>query len=148
MKHTAILTRFFILSTVFFCLILTSCKKEEIPGPKGAPGDPGGGGNATISNSAIFTIATTHWKANADSSAWVYSISSSLVTQDIVDKGVVKAYVLRDESWWELPFTQGDLFTQFGFVVGKVNLEFVDIHGGLPLRPVTSQYRIVVLSGS
>ena len=147
MKHRATFVKLFIFITCF-CLFAISCKKEEIPGPKGEPGTPGGGGNASISKSDIFTITSTQWKANSDSSAWVVSITSTLITQSAVDNGAVKVFSLRNSAWWELPLTQGDLFTQFGFVVGAVNLEYVDIHGGLPEKPLTSQYRIVVLSES
>jgi hypothetical protein len=148
MKQQIILRKFFLLFVIFMSTLMITCKKEEIQGPKGEPGTPGGGGNASINNSSIFTIATTQWKAKSDSSGWVVSINSELITQAVAEKGAVKVYELLNDSWWELPFTQGDLFTQFGFVAGKVDLEFVDIHGGLPARPATTSYRLVVFSES
>lgn len=148
MKQKLISRIFFLLFVIFMSALVVSCKKEEIQGPKGEPGTPGGGGNATISNSSIFTIATTQWKAKADSSGWETSLTSDLITQAVAEKGAVKVYELVEDTWWELPFTQGDLFTQFGFVAGKVDLEFVDIHGGLPPRPETTSYRLVVFSES
>ena len=148
MRRTLFLKGCFVLGAVFFCFVSPSCKKEEIPGPKGEPGTPGGGGNAGINTSGVITIASSQWQANADSSAWVLSIPTTLITQNVVDKGAVKVYILKSAAWWELPLTQGDLFTQFGFEVGKVNLEFVDVHGELPDKPTTSEYRIVVLSES
>jgi|GEM_PF-3556441 len=128
--------------------LCTGCKKKEIQGPKGEPGTPGGGGNASISSSNIFLIASTQWTVNADSSGWLTSINSALITQDVVDKGAVKVYVFRYSSWWELPYTEGDEFTQYGFKTGMVNLTLSDIHGGLPPKPVTTDYRLVILSES
>ena len=132
-----------VLSTLF-----TACKKEEIQGPKGEPGTPGGGGNASISSGDVFTIGSANWLPNADSSAWQVVISSTLITQSIVDKGVVKVFQQKGSSWWELPYTEGDLFTQFGFQTGSVTLTFMDIHGGLPTKPATTNYRISVFLAS
>lgn len=126
-------------------LLFFSCAKEEIQGPKGEPGTPGGGGNAGINASSIFTVTSTQWQKTADS-AWAYSINTSLITQEIVDKGVVKVYVQIGTAWWELPYTEGDLFTQCGFDVGFANLHFADIHGGMPPRPSTAAYRVITIS--
>lgn len=132
-----------VLSSAF-----TACKKEEIQGPKGDPGTPGGGGNASITSGDVFTIGSANWLPNADSSAWQVVISSTLITQAIVDKGVVKVFQQKGSAWWELPYTEGDLFTQFGFQTGSVTLTFMDIHGGLPTKPATTNYRISVFLGS
>lgn len=137
----------FLVLIVLFTL-LTACKKEEIQGPKGEPGTPGGGGNANITSGDVFTIGSANWLPNADSSAWQVVISSSLITQSVVDKGVVKVFQQKGSSWWELPYTEGDLFTQFGFQTGSVTLTFMDIHGGLPTKPATTNYRISVFLGS
>lgn len=137
----------FLVLIVLFTL-LTSCKKEEIQGPKGDPGTPGGGGNSNITSGDIFTIGSANWLPNADSSAWQVVISSTLITQSVVDKGVVKVFQQKGNSWWELPYTEGDLFTQFGFQTGSVTLTFMDIHGGLPTKPATTNYRISVFLAS
>lgn len=126
-------------------LVIFSCSKDPVKGPKGDPGDPGGGGNSGIQSTDIFTISSLQWQKTVDSS-WKYIFNSTLLTQDIVDKGIVKVFVLNGSSWWELPFTEGDLFTQFGFTLGSVDLVFADIHGGLPERPVSKSYRMVVIS--
>lgn len=135
----------------YFCLLvvsigLLSCEKETVQGPKGDPGIPGGGGNAGISASEVFTVSTTQWQTPVDSSYWKFSIASTIITQDVVDKGVLKVFIQRGSSWWELPYTEGDLFTQCGFEPGLANLFFTDIHGGLPERPASSAYRIIAIS--
>lgn len=135
-----------LLLILMFCVALApGCKKKEIQGPKGEPGTPGGGGNTGISTSEIVTIGTSQWLPNGDSSAWEYTLVSDLVTQEVMDKGVVKVYVKRGSSWTELPNTQGDLFTQFSFKTGSITLTFMDIHGGLPSRPATTDYRILTI---
>jgi len=140
----------YILKVIFFSLaaafFISGCSKETVKGPKGDPGDPGGGGNSTIQASSIFTVSTTQWQKTADTSAWKFTINTALITQDIVDKGSVKVFTQIGTSWWELPYTEGDLFTQFGFDVGVANLYFTDIHGGLPARPVTRAYRVITIS--
>ena len=129
--------------------LVSSCKKEEIQGPKGDPGTPGGGGgNVSISNSNVFTIASSEWVKNSDGSAWEFTLNSALLTQEVVDNGAVKIFVKRGTSWTELPNTQGDLFTQFSFVVGSVNLTFEDIHGTLPAKPATADYRMLTISAA
>lgn len=127
-------------------LSLLSCQKEAVQGPQGDPGTPGGGGNADISASQVFTVVTTQWQTSIDSSYWKFTIASELITQSVVDKGVLKVFVQRGDFWWELPYTEGDLFTQCGFEVGLANLFFTDIHGGLPDRPETAAYRVVAIS--
>lgn len=140
--------RFVILITVIAGLLNTSCKKEEIPGPKGEPGTPGGGGNTSINTSGAITVPSVKWQANADSSRWETSIESTLITQSVADKGAVKVYIYRNAAWWELPFTEEDLFMQFGFTEGTVYLSFMDIHGGLPEKPGTAEFRIVTITES
>lgn len=134
------------LGTFILMLFFTACTKETVQGPKGDPGAAGGGGNSSIQSSAIFTVSTTQWQKTADTSAWKFTINTDLITKDIVDKGIVKVFVQIGTSWWELPFTEGDLFTQFGFDVGVANLYFTDIHGGLPARPSTKAYRVITIS--
>jgi hypothetical protein len=125
-----------------------ACKKKEIQGPKGEPGTPGKGGNSDISNTGIFPITSTQWIPNPDSSALEVKINTSLITKDVVDKGGVKAFVLEGTAWYELPFSTRDLFMQYGFEEGSVKFVFSNIHGGLPIRPSTTNFRIMILSES
>lgn len=126
--------------------VLVSCDKKEIKGPQGDPGTPGGGGNATISNSAVFTIASTEWKKHDTDPVLEYKLATPLLTQNVVENGAVKVYVKRNAAWAELPNTNEDLFMQYSFVTGNLTLTFSDIHGLLPEAPETADYRIVTLS--
>lgn len=132
-----------IVLIIFFSSGIYSCKKKEIPGPKGESGVNGTGGNSSTASSDVFVVPTTEWVAGTDGFSYVYN--STLITQKVVDSGAVKAYIEMDGAWWELPHADGDLFTQCGFSLGKVKLEFMDIHGGLPPRPATASFRLVTL---
>lgn len=127
-------------------LISTSCKKKEIQGPKGEPGTNGTGGNAGMSSSAEFIVATTEW--NDVNNVWQYNYSSNLVTSQVVAGGGVKVYMKVAGSWYELPFADGDILTQFGFSEGKVALSVADIHGGAFAQPATASFRIVTFYDS
>ena len=127
-------------------LVSASCKKEEIQGPKGEPGTNGTGGNAGMSSSAEFVVAATEWKDV--NNVWQYNYSSSLVTSKVVSGGGVKVYMKVAGSWYELPFADGDILTQFGFSEGKVALSVADIHGGAFAQPATASFRIVTFYDS
>lgn len=127
-------------------LVGSSCKKKEIQGPKGEAGTNGTGGNASMSSSAEFVVATTEWKDV--NNVWQYTYSSSLVTPKVVSSGGVKVYMKVSGAWYELPFADGDILTQFGFSEGKVALSVSDIHGGAFDQPTTASFRIVTFYDS
>ncbi|MBK7309388.1 MAG: hypothetical protein IPI93_01015 [Sphingobacteriaceae bacterium] len=130
-------------SGIFF----TACKKEEIQGPKGDPGTNGIGGNATIVSTNTFIVNTSSWVADTSAECLKVTISFPSLTQTVVDKGGVKVYRQTGTVWSELPITTTDLFTQFGFDVGNLYLNYINIEGGLPgTPPPTERYRMVIVS--
>jgi hypothetical protein len=135
------------LLLILFVLAISfaGCKKKEIPGPQGDPGAPGIGGNSNMSSQS-FVIAASQWTTDIDSSLWKASVNSTLITKDIVDKGSVKIFIQVNNTWWELPYTNSDLFMQFGFTEGVAHLLYSDIHGGKTDRPATANYRLVTFS--
>jgi hypothetical protein len=138
------LIRFSLTFVLFF--VLTDCKKKEIPGPQGAPGVNGTGGNASTSSSDLFVINSADWKLNGSVLEYIYS--SPLITAKVVNEGGLKVFMQLSNVWWELPNSTGDLLMQCGFSEGKVRLTFTDIHGGVPEAPETANYRLVTLSSS
>lgn len=139
------------LRGIVFCLVLvisSSCKKKEIQGPKGDPGASGTGGNVNISNSSVIQVDFTQWKQFSNPYSWQTTLSSTLITAAVVEKGSVSVFVQDGPGWKELPFILGDLSTQFGFKEGSITLLKTNIHGSLPDQPVTENYRLVVLSQS
>src|SRR5436190_10893261 len=101
-----ILINIFILLAVAF----VQCNKKEIKGPPGDPGANGTGGSSSASTSGTFVVTSNDWIA--DGTSWKATIVSSLITADIVSKGAVKVFVEINGAWWQLPFNEGELFTQ------------------------------------
>jgi len=130
-----------------FGILFTACKKQEIQGPKGDPGDPGIGGNANIVSTNTFIVNSASWVADSAAEILKVTISFAELTQSVVDKGGVKVYRQTGTVWSELPLTTTDLFTQFGFDVGNLYLNYINIEGGIPnTPPPTGRYRMVILS--
>jgi len=72
------------LLVVFSALVLTGCKNEGVQGPAGLNGQ-----DATVYYSEWFT--PSEWSGN--SGDWYFDASAPDLTQDIVENGVVLAYV-------------------------------------------------------
>lgn len=130
-----------------FGILFTACKKEEIQGPKGDPGDPGIGGNANVVSTNTFIVNSSSWVADSAAECLKVTISFPSLTQAVVDKGGVKVYRQTGTVWSELPIATSDLFTQFGFDVGNLYLNYINIEGGIPgSPPPTERYRMVIVS--
>ena len=139
------------ISAIVICSIalsLSACKKKEIQGPKGDPGTPGKGGNTTITNSNVFVINANQWTTTIDSSLWQVSYPTDLITKEVVTKGSVKVYIQTTSGWFDLPYVDTDLFTQFGFSEGVLKLTYTNIERARSLGPPTAYYRLVVYSES
>lgn len=128
-------------------MMFSACKKKEIQGPKGEPGDPGVGGNANITTTNTFIINSASWTADTVTASQNITLNFSELTQTVVDKGSVKVYKQTGTVWNELPFDTGDLLTQFGFDVGHLYLSYINIEGSpAPPPPATARYRMVIIS--
>jgi hypothetical protein len=125
-------------------LLLGSCTKQTA-GPQGAQGLPGK--DATISSS-YFTVPSSAWKYASDSLTWQTVVFNPLITEEIISKGVVKIYVQRSTSWWELPhMEEREIVTQFGVEAGQIQLETFPLHGGAP-KPVDQTFKLVLIPGT
>ena len=123
------ITTFITLTAAFICafgILFTSCKKEEIQGPKGDPGANGIGGNANVVSTSTFIVNTSSWVADSAAECYKITLSFPVLTQSVVDKGGVKVYRQTGTVWSELPIATSDLFTQFGFDVGNLYLNYIN----------------------
>ena len=109
---------------IVFTVLLTSCKKEGPVGPAG-PAGPQGETGPTGDRGA--TLISSGW-LDVDLVSGIYSgvyygkIEDERITQDIVDKGVIKVYVLAfGEKAYELPNTLFGSF-YFSFSAGQIEL--------------------------
>jgi hypothetical protein len=145
-KHNLI----FKCSTILICLLAlfaSACEKNEKQGPKGEQGPPGTGGNANTNASPTFVVAAGQWQSNTK--FYFYNYSTTFVTNDAIEKGMLKVFTEVDGLWWELPFVEGDKVTQCGFSIGSIKFTFSDVHGGIPGEaPETRNYRIVSITES
>lgn len=128
------------------CLLVTSSCKKEVAGPKGDTGAPGKDGNANVSGTGAFSVSFNDWTANGQ--VWTAFLFYDKITSEIVNKGSVQVFVQIDNLWWGLPYLEGDAYTNFGIEAGKVKLVHGESHGGLPDKPSTANYRIVVITAS
>ncbi len=146
MKRSLTILSFASAIILSLVIVFTSCKKKEIQGPKGEPGDAGVGGNANITTTNTFIINSASWTADTATASQTISLNFPELTQTVVDKGSVKVYKQTGTVWNELPFDTGDLLTQFGFEVGKLYLNYINIEGSPPPPPATARYRMVIIS--
>ena len=109
---------------VVFTALLTSCKKEGPAGPAGPAGPPGATGETGESGA---TLISSGW-LDVDLLSGIYSgvyygkIEDERITQDIVDKGVIKVYVLAfGQRAYELPNALFGSF-YFSFAAGQIEL--------------------------
>ncbi len=117
------------LSVLLLALTTVSCK-----GPIGPAGLNGNANVTTISfsNSAVTWTAGTY--LNAISNVFLYS--TALVTQDIVDHGLVLGYFSVDDTWYPMPFTWdgGSSLWQrvtFTYRLNEIKLYSYQASGGL-----------------
>ena len=93
LKNMKLRTILFILSAAMFSIMWTGCSQEGPQGPAGMDG------NANVIASPWYT--PTAW--DGSSGDWYFDITSSSISQDIVEGGAILAYV-------SLP---GDLYNDF-----------------------------------
>jgi hypothetical protein len=119
-------------------LSLTACTKE------GKQGVPGTNGNANVLATNEFT--TNSWVQNG--ATWGLALSAPDITQDIVNKGIVQAFIKYGNEWWALPDQNGKNQTSFGFSVGVVSFMNQNVDGTTPANPGSMTFRVVIISAS
>lgn len=159
MKTTSLLT---IVATLSFSL--AACVKEGPIGPQGAQGEQGEGGQDGDDGSANVTTVTAPpfeqypFAPNYQLSTEVnYILNTALITQDIIDNGVVLGYVNTSGGWTALNFAvpiSGELLQYRGYIEPgqyRVNMKFSDggvISPGDPLdsmNPLT--VKVIIIEG-
>lgn len=82
-------------------LTVSSCKKAEA-GPAGKNGTDG---NANVQSTGEINLASLTWAYQAAGDAYVTVYPMAAATQDVVDKGLVMAYIKTTDGWAALPFS-------------------------------------------
>ncbi|HEX8516642.1 MAG TPA: hypothetical protein VF868_10615 [Bacteroidia bacterium] len=125
--------------------VFNGCKGKD--GAPGAEGPKGADGNANVVGTTSATISSWTLGGGILYSA---SLTSTAITQAIVDKGVIMVY--EDDGsggWYALPYTLAIESSSFGFGYasgGFVNIYITNTDGSTPSHPGTRTYRIVAIT--
>lgn len=131
-----------IILGVFALAVLTfgACTKAK----DGAPGAQGPEGNANVIGSN--TVTTSNWTLNSGIMYYT-TLTSSNITQAIVDKGVVLVYEGDGSGgYFALPYTFGIESSTFDFDLGFVNIYITNTDASTPANPGSRTYRIVTIT--
>lgn len=93
-------------------------------------------------------MTAANWQLSGN--AWYGGINTSLITQSIVNKGLVQVFKkYGSNEWWALPDQSGVNQTSFGYSVGSITLMNQNVNGTTPTsNPGNQTFRVVVISPS
>jgi hypothetical protein len=133
--------------SILIALCFVACKKQ-VAGPQGDPGVSGATGNSNQAHTTSFTIKASAWDSidTGTDIYWQTSVFIPEITKLVLQSGEVKVYESVNDNWFGMPYFEGFLQTQNSFVEGRVILYYKHIHGNIPNRPPTRNFRVVVLS--
>ena len=140
MRYSKASKLFFVTLSCALVFLFAGCTKN-VAGPKGDAGTPGKPGN--LKQSAVnLQINSSSWSLNVNT--WEATVYLSGITKDVVEKGEVKLYISADSQWCGMPYGKGYIFTQYSIEREFIHLNCTHIHGGIPSRPATADYRAVI----
>lgn len=141
-----------VLAVLGIILFSSGCNKEKLkgpqgdPGPQGAPGVSGTDGkNAEVVSTGEIVVQASQW-ITQDSLQWRAVINSTMITQEVVERGSVQVFIKQDNIWHVLPLIEHTTFLTFGYEVGRVHLIIEDSHGSKPHFPETATYKLTIIS--
>lgn len=124
-------------------MVISSCKKEVV-GPQGEQGIQGEQGNANVIGTNEFTLNSSHWTQSGDQ--WYSGATTTAITQDIVNSGLVQVFIKYGSEWWALPDQAGVNQTSFGYSNGSISILNQNTNGTTPPNPGTKTFRVVIIS--
>lgn len=138
-KRTVLLTLIASVSLLF------SCAKD---GKDGLPGPAGPAGNANV-KSTLITVYTSDWSGGGNG----YSVSKyvPIITQDIVDGGVVMCYESDGSNYIALPTSVwlGSYTRHALFAYSTNNIEIIyQDDDGLSPNPGMITFKVVAIASS
>lgn len=129
---------------LFLLLIFGACTKN-VPGPKGDPGTPGLAGNLIQTSTGSIKVDSASWKKVEYH--WECFVPVAEITAKVGEQGEVRVYIQSESEWWSLPHSHKRyILFQYAMRNGGVQLFCDHIHGDIPTRPATANYRVVVFS--
>jgi hypothetical protein len=118
----------YVLFFLSFMSLFTACKKQ-VAGPKGESGTNGKNGNTNQSHIKEFTLLAYEWKTNTVNYDWNATINTELVTDEVIEKGLVNVYVNVNSVWMPLPYMREDFHLRYKLSKGKIGLNYFKLHG-------------------
>lgn len=145
------------LAAMLLSLTFAGCTKKGDTGPQGPAGTNGTNGkdgkdgNANVAGTNTVTLQFSDWTANGN--FYYVDLTSSVITQAIVDYGSVQVFMLQGNNTWSpLPFVYGlggAPVIEYSFTAGAVRLVFGNSDGSaLQYQPSTSTFRIVAVAAA
>src|SRR5687768_17553996 len=132
--------RFIPLTIVLLLVFNISCIKD-VEAPAGKPGTAGKNATPVVT---IFTLDSTAWAPDAQHMIWETSFPVPELTPEVIKNSIIKVYMMRSTSWWELPYTENrEALTQFGLEPGKLRLLRSESHGAAE-RPQKHSFKVVI----
>lgn len=148
MKKLLLLT---VSGSLLFCL--PACDKQKYRGPRGATGAQGpqgpigpAGKDAEVTNSGGIEVPYSQW--TNDGTEWRATISTDLITGEVIERGSVQVLLKIVNIWHTLPYFEQSEFITFAYEPGKLYLIKADSHGSLPEQPETAIYKFTVILDS
>ncbi|MBV6485464.1 MAG: hypothetical protein KFKLKKLM_02034 [Flavobacteriales bacterium] len=148
MKTIKRITLLVLISSIITTFSCTKEGKQGEPGPAGTNGTNGTNGNANV-KSSTHTVYSWEWSTSG-SSKYV-DITSTLITNDILNSGAVLMYVKSGVSWQALPFTfpQGSssILYKYLYAYNLVQIQITQ-ETGVPSITGNLEFKLVVISSS
>jgi hypothetical protein len=139
-------------------MFVFGCSKDGETGPagpagangiNGTNGTNGTNGNANVSGSPIFTFTSQSWTTPNGGISWYARLTgATVITQNIVDRGIVSVFLLQGSQWVPLPFTFFNQNFFYGFEVGTIEFVVYGTDASVIPNPSNVTIRYVVISPS
>jgi len=117
-------------------------------GAAGTNGTNGVNGNANVYGGNTVTTNSGSWTLSTNGQYYDVTITSTAITQAIVDKGLVMVYEQSASFWRALPYTSGIVSKFFYFTLNSVSVVYQNTDGSQTTNPGNQSYRIVAISSS
>ncbi len=136
-------TKITLVMFLLIALTFNACKKPK-DGEDGPQGLQGPAGNANVQGSQPYSATFITSNGNL----YYVNINAPLLTQDILDKGVVMVYTGGVGDWWPLPLTANITTTYFNIKLNLVTIYIRNTDGSTTPNPGTKTFRNVYISAS
>ncbi len=125
---------------IVLAVFVFACSKDvEAPARQ-----PGSKGKNSTPVATVFAVDSTAWVVGTNTLTWEAIVKEPQITPAVIGNGIVKVYIYRSTSWWELPYTEDrEALIQFGLEEGKIRFLCSETHGAAE-RPQNHLFKLVI----